>query len=67
MAGLGHIHPHQLRHSWADRWLAAGGTEGDLMRLGGWDSSQTMRRYGAVRATDRALAAYYQINPLGEL
>jgi integrase/recombinase XerD len=66
-AGIEHVHPHQLRHSWADRWLAAGGTEGDLMRLGGWESAEIMRRYGAARATDRALAAYDTIDPMGEL
>ena len=66
-AGLPHVHPHQLRHTWADRWLAAGGNEGDLQRLGGWESAEVMRRYGAVRATDRALAAYDDIAPMGEL
>jgi site-specific recombinase XerD len=66
-AGIGHVHPHQLRHTWADRWLAAGGTEGDLQRLGGWESAEIMRRYGAVRATDRALNAYDVIDPMGNL
>jgi site-specific recombinase XerD len=37
-AGLGEIHPHQLRHSFAHTWLAQEGTEGDLMRLAGWNS-----------------------------
>lgn len=64
IAGIGHIHPHQLRHTFADRWLAAGGTEGDLQRLGGWESADVMRRYGSHRATDRALAAYDNINPM---
>lgn len=63
-AGIGHVHPHQLRHTFADRWLAAGGTEGDLQRLGGWESADVMRRYGSHRATDRALAAYDNINPM---
>jgi integrase/recombinase XerD len=67
LAGLDHVHPHQLRHTWADRWLAAGGGEGDLQRLGGWESAEVMRRYGAVRATDRALIAYDTVNPLGSL
>lgn len=65
-AGIGHVHPHQLRHTWADRWLAAGGTEGDLMRLGGWESAEIMRRYGESRAVDRALAAYDLVNPMGD-
>jgi len=36
--GLPGLHPHQLRHALAAWWLAAGGTEGDLMRLAGWKS-----------------------------
>lgn len=63
-AGLGHIHPHQLRHTWASRWLAAGGQEGDLQRLGGWENAEVMRRYGSARAVDRALSAYDQVNPM---
>lgn len=66
-AGIGHVHAHMFRHTWADRWLSAGGSEGDLQRLGGWENSDVMRRYGAARATDRALDAYDAVNPLGEL
>jgi site-specific recombinase XerD len=57
-AGIGHVHPHQFRHTWADRWLANGGSEGDLQKLGGWENAEVMRRYGSARAVDRALAAY---------
>jgi site-specific recombinase XerD len=53
-AGLGHIHPHQLRHTAASRWLAAGGSEGDAMRLFGWRSREMLGRYGASAADDRA-------------
>jgi len=67
LAGIAHVHPHQLRHTWADRWLRAGGNEGDLQRLGGWESAEIMRRYGESRAVDRALSAYDAINPMGEL
>lgn len=67
MAGIGHVHAHQLRHTWAHRWLASGGTEGDLQRLGGWANAEVMRRYGAAQAVDRALAAYDAVNPLGDL
>lgn len=66
-AGVDHVHPHQLRHTWADRWLAAGGTEGDLMRLGGWQSADIMRRYGESRAVDRALSAYDHVDPMGRI
>jgi site-specific recombinase XerD len=67
MAGIGHVHAHQLRHTFAHRWLASGGTEGDLQRLGGWANSDVMRRYGAAQAVDRALAAYDTIRPMGEM
>jgi site-specific recombinase XerD len=67
MAGIGHVHAHQLRHTWAHRWLSNGGTEGDLQLLGGWANAEVMRRYGAAQATDRALAAYDNINPLRDL
>lgn len=48
-------HAHQTRHTFADRFLAAGGSEGNLMALGGWRSREIMSRYGRSRATERAL------------
>ena len=45
-AGLGHIKPHQFRHTYAHQWLANGGGESDLMRLTGWQSRSTvLQRY----------------------
>jgi integrase len=49
------IHAHQTRHTFADRYLAAGGSEGNLMALGGWRSREVMGRYGRSRAVERAL------------
>lgn len=34
--GLPEHHPHQLRRTFSQGWLANGGSEGDLMRLAGW-------------------------------
>jgi site-specific recombinase XerD len=63
-AGIGHVHPHQLRHTFAHRFLTNGGNEGDLQKLGGWENADVMRRYGSALATDRALAAYDNVSPM---
>ena len=62
-AGLPAIHPHQFRHTYAHQWLAAGGTEGGLMRLAGWKSRQMLSRYGASAADERAREAYKRLSP----
>lgn len=62
-AGVGSIHAHQFRHTFADDWLEAGGTESDLMVIAGWTSPQMVRRYGRVAAGRRAQAAHARLSP----
>lgn len=67
LAGVGHVHPHQTRHTFAHRSKKAGASGEDLMRLAGWADSASLRRYGSQLATERALAAYDGFDPMAGL
>lgn len=62
VAGVAGLHPHMFRHTWAHQFRAAGGSEGDLMTLGGWRSRAMLDRYGATAAAGRAAEAYRRLS-----
>lgn len=65
-AGIKHTHPHQLRHTGAQRWLSAGGSENGLMAVGGWADRSSMDRYVRASASERAIREAGRLN-LGDL
>lgn len=60
-AGVNDLHAHRFRHTAAHRWLAAGGQEGDLMRLAGWKNPAMLQRYGRSAAEERARDAHKRL------
>jgi site-specific recombinase XerD len=63
LAGVEDVHPHTLRHTFADAWLEAGGQEGDLMELAGWSNRKMLDRYGRSQKQRRALTAHKRFSP----
>ncbi|MQA15288.1 MAG: tyrosine-type recombinase/integrase [Pseudonocardiaceae bacterium] len=53
-AGIAGFHPHVLRHTAAQRWLSAEGSEGGLMAVAGWSRRDMLDRYTRATAAERA-------------
>lgn len=66
-AGVPGLHPHMFRHTFVDRWLRAGGSEGDLMELVNWNSREMLGRYAKVTRTERAREAHRRLSPMDNL
>lgn len=62
-AGLHGLYPHQLRHTFAHRWMnEENGGEYNLMNLMGWRSRTMLGRYAASAASERALSAHKRLS-----
>jgi site-specific recombinase XerD len=66
LAGIEGFHPHVLRHTAAQRWLSAHGSEGGLMAVAGWTRREMLDRYTRATAADRAAEEARRLN-LGDL
>lgn len=66
-AGIGPLHPHQFRHTFAHLWKLQGGSDDDLMRITGWSSREMISRYGASAGTERARIAHQRLSPADRL
>lgn len=60
-AGIGHIHPHQFRHTFAHTAKAAGMSDEELMEIGGWRTAQMLRHYGRSAVAERARASHKRL------
>lgn len=63
LARIGHIHPHQFRHTFAHQWKVGGGNEDALMRIMGWRSREMLSRYGASAGEERARRQHQDLSP----
>jgi integrase len=57
-AGLTNVHPHRMRHTFADWYLRAGGDRGDLRVLLGHNSYRQVDRYCSFYEVERAVSAH---------
>jgi site-specific recombinase XerD len=62
-AGIQNVHPHRFRRSFADSWLAAGGSTDDLMHITGWKTYDMVREYTEARGIARAHNAHSRLSP----
>ncbi len=62
-AGIQNVHPHRFRRSFADSWLAAGGSTDDLMHITGWKTYDMVREYTEARGIARAHDAHARLSP----
>jgi site-specific recombinase XerD len=61
--GIQNVHPHRFRRSFADQWLAAGGSTDDLMHITGWKTYDMVREYTEARGIARAHDAHARLSP----
>jgi integrase/recombinase XerD len=66
LAGIENFHPHLTRHTAAQRWLDAEGSEGSLMAIAGWSRRDMLDRYTRASAAQRAAEEARKLN-LGDL
>lgn len=62
-AGIQNVHPHRFRRSFADRWLAGGGSVDDLMHITGWRTYDMVREYTEARGVPCAHQAHARLSP----
>lgn len=66
-AGVPGLHPHQFRHTFSHLFKDAGGSDGDLMAICGWKSTEMAQRYGRSVAAQRARATHRRLSPADQL
>jgi site-specific recombinase XerD len=63
-AGIPAVSPHRFRRQMAADWLRSGGSETDLMHIGGWESRDMVARYAEHAQAERALEAHARLSPV---